>query len=368
VIRVDVRPATPADASASGCADLLPDRWREGNNRRSFVAVDDAGRVLGHCRGIDNDFHPASRVLVLEVLGQGGLGAHPGDPRRADVEDALVRAQVQVSSLPLHLKPTADDREAISLCSRHGGVLIQLMPPWRYEVGPALRAWADVHRAVNAGSRVRRAATGDPEAMLDFYVEHYAAQHATWSPAAPPDVLREENRESFTPGSEDAFEPDRSVVLLREGRIAAQALVWPAEPDGSREVSSQALPYEGPAARADAEACLAAVIDHSADGDVLLIDSHVTEPMESAMMRDLRAGVGPDPSAAESSHADPWTAIVAIPVAGGPEPIPLPADAVPEEAAEFVRALVVEHREVPGHHGPRLSSRSSSTDSAVVIS
>ena len=79
------------------------------------------------------------------------------------------------------------------------------------------------------------------------------------------------------------------------------------------------------------EACLAAVIDRSADGDVLLIDSHATEELESAMMRDV-PGPAPHPQ-------DTWTAIVGIPVPGGPAPIPLSAELIPAAAAKLADHL-----------------------------
>lgn len=318
---VTARPATTSDAATAGFPDLLPDRWRAGDNRRSFVAVDAGSRVLGHCRGIDNVFHPASRTLVLET-------APLDDARSEQVEDVLVAAQIDASALPLHAKPE-EGSTLVDLCRRHGGVLIQLMPPWRCTVDPSLRAWA---AARPAGDELRAGPLGQasPEAVLDLHVEHYRAQHATWSPAAPASQLRHLNAPDITGGSADGLDPDLSTVLVRDGELCAQALVWPAEQDGAREVSLQCREPGAPASRAEMEACLAAVIDQVPDGTVLLIDSHVTEPVESAMMRDLRA---------EHPVLGPWSAIVAIPVPGGPAPIPLPAASVPAEAEALVRAL-----------------------------
>lgn len=316
------RPATTADASDPAFEDLLPDHWREGDNCRSVVATDSAGRLLGHCRGIDNSFHPGSRSLVLEVL--------DGEPW-AEVADALLEAQIAVSTLPLQLKPSAHQPELLALCARHGGVLVQLMPPWRYVVDAAMRDWAGVHRTTSDGLRAGRVDDARREEMLDLYVEHYTAQHARWSPAAAPRALRAENAPDFVPGGEGSFDPDRSAVLRREERILAQALAWPPEPEGGIEISFESSPHEGPTAREDMEACLAAVIERSADGDVLLIDAHVTEELEFAMMRDV-PGPAPHPK-------DTWTAIVAIPVPGGPVPIPLPVELVPSDAAPVAERL-----------------------------
>lgn len=75
------------------------------------------------------------------------------------------------------------------------------------------------------------------------------------------------------------------------------------------------------------EACLAAVVDGTDDGDVLLIDCHLTERTEAAILHDL-----PGDTDAET---DPWVAIVGLPVAAGPAPIPFPADLLPAGAAAF---------------------------------
>ena len=316
------RPATPADSADPAFEDLLPDRWREGDNCRSVVATDSAGRLLGHCRGIDNSFHPDSRSLVLEVL-----DGEPWD----EVADVLLEAQIAVSTLPLRLKPAAHEPELLDLCARHGGVLVQLMPPWRYMVDDSMRAWAAEHRTTSDGLHAGRVVDARREEMLDLYVEHYTAQHARWSPAAAPTELRAENAPDFVPGGEGSFDPDRSVVLERDGVIVAQALAWPPEPDGGIEITLQSTPHEGRTAREDMEACLAAVIDRSADGDVLLIDSHATEELESAMMRDV-PGPAPHPQ-------DTWTAIVGIPVPGGPAPIPLSAELIPAAAAKLADHL-----------------------------
>lgn len=319
---LSTRPATTADAADPAFEDLLPDRWREGENRRSVVALDGAGRLLGHCRGIDNVFHPDSRTLALEV--------RRGEPWAA-VADALLKAQIAVSTLPLRLKPTAPETALLDLCARHGGVLIQLMPPWRYVVDAELRDWAAAHRTTADGLRADSVDDARREEMLDLYVEHYTAQHARWSPAAAPVELRAENAPDFAPGGEGSFDPGRSTVLRRDGALVAQALVWPPEPDGGVEVGLSSRPHEGVTAREDMEACLAAVIDRSADGEVLLIDSHVTESLESAMMRDVP---GPPPHPAET-----WTAIVGIPVPGGPPQVSLPAAQIPADAVPLVERL-----------------------------
>lgn len=340
--QLTTRPAGPADAAASGFADLLPDRWRSGGNRRSVVATDQLGRVLGHCRGIDNIFHPGSRTLVLEI----GEGHSQDTTPWAAVADSLLHAQIAVSALPLHLKPAADQPDLIDLCARHGGVLVQLMPPWRYVVDEAMRHWATRHRTTSDGLSAVPVGQARREEMLDLYVEHYAAQHARWSPAAAPAVMRAENAPDFVPGGEGSFSPVRSTVLVRTGQITAQALVWPPEAGGGAEVGLQSRPYEGPTAREDMEACLAATIDRSADGDVLLIDSHVSEQLESAMLREVP---GPPPHS-----EDPWTAIVAIPVPGGPQPLPLPAEQIPAGAAAL---RIVPARPSGGAGSPRAGAR-----------
>lgn len=217
------RPATATDAADPAFEDLLPDRWREGENRRSLVATDEAGSLLGHCRGIDNVFHPNSRTLVLEV--------RPDAPW-AEVADALLEAQIAVSTLPLHVKPSAHEAALAALCARHDGVLVQIMPPWRYVVGPALRDWAREHRTTHDGLTATDLPTAScsigaedgavREQMLDLYVEHYTAQHARWSPAVAPEQLRAENAPDFTPGGEGSFAPSRTTFLVRDAQRRLQ--------------------------------------------------------------------------------------------------------------------------------------------------
>lgn len=314
-------------ADAAAFDDLLPDRWREGNNRRSVVATDHTGRVLGHCRGVDNDYHPGSRTLFMEVLSD----EHRGSTPWADVADALIEAQLSLSTRPLRLKPKAHELDLVDLCARHGGVLVQLMPPWRYVINPAIRTWAEKHQVTPDDLTADIAGDLRSEEMLDLYVDHYTEQHASWSPAAHPSKLREENAPDFVPGAAGAFDPGRSTVLTRDGRIAAQALAWPGDDDGGTEITLQSRPYASPTAREDMEACLASVIKRSAEGDVLLIDSHASENLETAMMR---AVPGPPPHPTDS-----WTAIVALPVPDGPSPHPLPSKHIPQEAAELAQRL-----------------------------
>lgn len=165
-----VRPASAGDVEAARgrLPDLLVDLWRPGGNRRSFVALDGA-QVVGHARGVDNDVHPGSRVLVAEVL-----SAHRG----RGVGTALVRAQVDVSHRPLRVKLRARDLAGRALARRLGGIAVQACPPWRYAITPALRTWAAQHRAV-----VQTPTAHDAPGLLDLEVGHYLDQHAGWSPA-----------------------------------------------------------------------------------------------------------------------------------------------------------------------------------------
>lgn len=301
-----VRPATAEDAG-DAFPDLQPDRWREGGNRRSFVATDDSGTVLGHCRGVDNATHPGSRVLLLEVL---------PDLRGSQVERELLAAQVAASTVPLTMKIHADDLAGRDLAKAFDAVAVQACPPWRRTVGPELRAWAEEHVGPT-----RRITDDDRRAVLELEVDHYIAQHARWSPAAGRDEMLELLGEDHEPGAPTSYDLEHSVLLERDGRLVAAALLWPPDDEG-REVSLLAWPYEGPNSRADKESCLAALVTSMADGDVLLVDSHVTEREEFAMLREL-----PGPVSGQ------WLAIVKIPVAGAPRPTPIDADLVPPEAS-----------------------------------
>jgi len=319
---VQVRPATEADVDSAREAmpDLLVDRWRPGGNRRSLVAMWN-GRVVGHARGIDNEFHPRSRVLVIEVL---------PDYRRRGIGTALLAAQRAVSDKPLELKIYASMTGARGLARHFGAVAIQATPPWRYAITPALRAWAAGHLG-SAGS----VDPADNPRLLDLEIRHYLDQHASWAPADPA-ALRAEFAANYHQGSPSAYDPDLSTVLRRDGRIVAAALVWPYDSrSGGHEVSLICQQHGSGIGRSDMEQCLAEVITRASDDAVLLIDSHVTQAVETAMLRDL-PGPWPD-------DGDGWMSIVAIPVPGGPAPIAMPAGLLPPEARwiedEFIRTV-----------------------------
>lgn len=280
-------------------------------NRRSFVA-EIGGRVAGHCRGIDNPFHPHSRTLVLDVSSGGSQAVWDR------VADALLVAQIQVSELPLTLKVDEDDQGRLRLAARFNAVLIQLMPPWLYTVGPALRAWAG--GAGGGEGRVRPARPEDIPVIAEVYAAHYVAQHASWSPAMAEAELAADIADEL--GSTEGV-LDRSVVLERAGHIEAQALVWP---DEEAEIVLQTLGFETEAGRRDMERCLAAVIDASTDGQVYAIDAHATNEVEMAMMAGIPGGAGP------------WTAITSIPVGHG-KPVCAPLRNIPPGARSFVARL-----------------------------
>lgn len=300
---IAVRPATPSDDDPA-LPGLRPDHWRASGNPRSFVAVDATGRVLGHCRGVDNVFHPQSRSLVLACTGEGW---------DAGVADALLAAQIEASSLPLRMKLTPSALREVELAERFDAVVEQVCPPGRRVVGATLRAWASRHRGATAA-----AMEGDADELRELWIDHYIDQHAAWSPAATRAVLLDELHDDFVPGTAGCFDIDRSVVLRRDGVIVAAAIVWP---DDEPEVTLVARPHRGAASVRDRQACLSSLIEASADGDVLLLDAHLTERDEYAMMRGV-PGVDPDAECC---------ALVAVLVPDGPVPCPLDQRLVPEE-------------------------------------
>lgn len=315
-----MRPASAEDVEAARgrLPDLVVDRWRPGGNRRSFVALDGA-QVVDHARGVDNDVHPGSRVLLAEVL-----DAHRG----RGVATALLRAQVDVSHRPLRVKLRASDLAGRALARRLGGIAAQACPPWRYATTSALRAWAVQHRAL-----VQAPTAHDAPELLDLEVRHYLDQHAGWSPAHEAS-LRETLAVDVHPG-EGGFDPGHTTVLRVEGRIVAAALVWPHHPGppvGGAEVSLICTHHGDPASRAGVEACLAGVVDRCDDDDVLLVDSHATEAVETAMMRDV-PGPGDLPG-------DEWLAIVVLPAPGGLRAAAMPAGLLPDRARWIERDFI----------------------------
>lgn len=267
------------------------------------------GRVVGHVRGNDNEFHPGSRVLVIEVL---------PDYRRHRVGSALLAAQRSVSKKPLELKIYASMTGARALARRFGAVAIQATPPWRYAITPALRTWAANHRG-----KAEPARPVDGPELLELEIRHYLDQHAAWSPADE-SALGREFAADYRPGSPTAYDSNLSSVLRRDGRVVAAALVWPYDAKrAGTEVSLICEQHGSLTGRSEMEQCLADVITRCPDDAVPLIDSHVTETVETAMLRDL-PGRWPDDGAG-------WMTIVAIPIPGGPVPIATPAGLLPPE-------------------------------------
>lgn len=314
-----IRLTTEADVPAGRTSfpHLRPDHWRSNRNARSFVAIE-AGAVVGHCLAVDNAFHPDSRVLEIEVA-----PAH----RRCGVGTALLHAQLEVSGAPPHLKVNESMTAVRALAAKFGAIPVQACPPWRYPVNEDLRQWAAEHRGSARPIRDR-----DRTSLLDLYVGHYRAQHASWSPAADAIALRAEFAADFEEGSDDGFDPVRSAVLERGGLLVAAALVWPYDADhGGREVGLETSRYGDLQGRADMEQCLARVIDATPVGEVLLIDSHLTEELESAMVHELPRPEQNDELTSHNSRE--WMTLLAIPVPGGPAPIRLPRSLVPPQAA-----------------------------------
>lgn len=322
-----VRPATSQDAADGQhrFPGMQPDRWREGGNRRSLALLDADGTVVGHCRGIDNTIHPASRVLVLEIAPE--LHGTPA-------EDALLQAQVEVSALPLHAKPQEKDEALRALLERAGGVLVQLMPPWRFLVGPELRTWADRVLAEDPprpGARIVPAAEVDPAALRRLETEHYIAQHASWSPAARPEVLTAEFAEDHDALAAGTWSREHSrAILSADGDLLAAALLWggfgttenPATGEDAPELVHLSDPSNGAGAFALKRRAIAAVVTSAPDGVELCIDSHLSLRAEYAAITAI-------PGRVDTA----WTAIVAVPVPGGPAPIPLDPALIPDEAA-----------------------------------
>lgn len=328
---VTVRPATAADAAACAATmpDVLPDRWRKGDNCRSLVAVDTVtATVVGHCRGIDSTIHPRARNLVLRVLA--GPGAH-----RARRE--LLDGQISVSDRPLHLKVTGEDEGLLRDLADRGAVTIQLMPPWTRQVGPALRAWSAEHQlrgerrrapAPHAASVIVAAADVDPQSLLELDAEHYAAQHATWSPCAGRPELLEALADAHDPHSCRSWDRGLSLAMVSHGTPIAAALVFGAGADeAAPEVCLLSRPYCGRSAWRAKLALLAEHIAQLPDGARFCLDSHVGMREEHSMIAGIPGLTDPD---------EGWTAVVAVPVPGAaaPRPLtPLPSHLIPDAAA-----------------------------------
>lgn len=302
-----IRPARATDVKRAEdtFSDLLPDQWSGGGNRRSFVAVDEEGRVLGHCRGIDNQFHPDSRVLVFETVPE----VH-GTP----LEFELLTQQRATSSLPLHWKLAEDDGHMRELLRDSGAAAVQLMPPWQRIVDSELRAWAqavtDTAPPANIGPwSIVPAASVDPTVLARMDAEHYVEQHRSWSPSAPADTLMAKFASHHGPDSPDRWNEHYSRALCVGGDVVAAALVF-GDPsaDSEPEVSLVSNPYSSETAWWAKSRLVAELVALMADGDRFAVDSHLTMTGEYETIAAIPGLAG----------GDGWTAIMAIPVVDGP--------------------------------------------------
>lgn len=338
-----IRPADTKDVDLArdSFPDLLPDRWREGGNRRSFVAVlprdgfvgsSHGEEIVGHCRGIDNAAHPRSRILVFDV----SPALHG-----TDAERDLLRALTGTSALPLHSKLEQGDDALRALLVSAGSTLVQLMPPGRYVVDDNLKAWARSTLATqDTDCQLVPAAEVSPEDVLALEVDHYIAQHETWSPAAQRADLLDYLSEDHDPSSPGAWNRDHSrAVTTRDGALLAGALVWgaveqaeaPSRGDEAPEVGHLSRPYASPASWANKLCAIAGVIQSVPMGTVLCIDSHLS-------MQDEFTAIGSIPGANRDNGQ--WRAIVATPAPGGVTPTPLDPALIPDAASwarEFTR-------------------------------
>lgn len=334
-----IRPAEPEDVDRARdtFSDLLPDRWRDGGNRRSFVAVrnhdscacdpepSSAEEVVGHCRGIDNAAHPSSRTLVFEVL---------PDLHGTEAERKLFRTLLNTSRLPLRSKPERKDAALRALLVSLDSILIQLMPPWRYRVDKQLKAWArSTLDAASDDYRLVPAALEPPERLIALEVDHYIAQHEPWSPTASRADLIEYLAEDHDPTSETTWNHDHSwAVTTQDGHLKAAALVWgdvrPAEQpscgDAAPEVGHLSRPHSSPEAWTNKLSAIAGVIHSVPVGTELCIDSHLS-------MREEFAAIGTIPGV--DRDAGEWCAIVATPPPGGLTPVSLDPALIPDAAS-----------------------------------
>ena len=315
-----------------------------GGNRRSFVAVRQsstkAGRdssrgdeeILGHCRGVDNAAHPGSRTLVFEVSPE-ILGTA--------AEEALLKAQIDCSDRPLRSKLMQKDQSLRALLAKFDSVLVQLMPPWRYTVDAELRAWSE--KVISESSpevQVVPASQVEAATLHEMEVDHYIAQHESWSPAAERSILLDLLAEDHDPTSDGSWNRVCSTAVVSDrGDVLAAALVWGAVELSQVESSGNEAPevvylsrsYGSRESWKHKLLAVAGVIASVPVGTELCIDSHLS-------MVDEFKSIGSIPGVDHESGD--WTAIVSTPVTNGALPIALDPALVPD-VASWVRELII---------------------------
>ena len=177
------------------------DGWRDGG---AALVAKVGDELAGIVVSAPNAIHPTRDLIFVFVVEKF---------RRQGVGTALVEAVKTRRRVPLSAKAHPDTGAHAFLRSL-GAVRYQLCPPERVDA-----ASSDVRRWAGENCR-ERAVTGDfvslPE-LAEAWTDMYAVVHASWSPTGGRKTLLTE----FAPMIEEELDRSRSVLVLRDDRIAA---------------------------------------------------------------------------------------------------------------------------------------------------
>lgn len=207
-----------------------------------------------------NAVHPARDVIFVFV---------PEKFRRQGIGTALVTAVKTRRGAPLSVK-AHPGTVAHSFYKSLGAVRYQLCPPERIDASHGeVRRWASENRgeAVCAGDLFTLAQ------LTEAWTDMYTVVHATWSPTGPREALLAE----FGPMIKEELDPSRSIVVLRDDRIAAACFVFGTDQDPEVEAICESLDPTSASAREDVAACMAKVLTDAGSSPVMF-DGHITDP------------------------------------------------------------------------------------------
>ncbi|MFC0673329.1 GNAT family N-acetyltransferase [Brachybacterium hainanense] len=307
------RRATAEDAARDGhrFTWLKPDGWRPGGVSLVLENPDGpAGRsVIGVGRAVPNAVHPGRDLVEVEVD-----EAH----RRRGHGTALIHELGTYMRNPLSTKAEQDTERHAFLMSL-GAYPYQVLPYLVVDLQhPGVGDWCAQIRAEHAGPEEDRTGDSSPgtrrdqastagdggtageaspavvrpwtavdrEQLIEAMTDRYAWQHASWSPTAPREVLRQEVGADFVARTHE----NGSFVVERGSRITAIADLYEAPVPGTRaEAAVEAVDPAAPWARADTALVLGALLEHLREQRVAEVDldNHPTDPHAAPLLATL---------------------------------------------------------------------------------
>jgi GNAT superfamily N-acetyltransferase len=242
--------------------------------RRTRVAADHRGRMIGCASIVRNPLHPTRLPCAVEVTPTW---------RRRGIGTALLSAVKGLRSNASHAlstKARASDTTAMAFLTALGGIVYQSCPAAVIEADdPSVQRWADAHSATDCtdlshlSSEQRRAA----------FITQYLWTHRSWSPVGDRAALAEAATDDMAD-----LDPALSAAVWRDGQPAAVVFAFRSSTDVEvvAETLDEAEP-DGEHLLAQALAFTLRAVRRQAHTTRVAVDGHVTDPHLQPVLRTI---------------------------------------------------------------------------------